>query len=34
MRLENWMVYLGSGLLVSGMVLLVCVGAFAAEMVQ
>ncbi len=34
MRLENWTVYLSAGLLLSGVALLVCVGAFATESVQ
>ncbi len=34
MRLENWTVYLGAGLLLSGVALLVCVGAYATELVQ
>ena len=34
MRLENWTVYLGAGLLLSSLALLGCVGAYATALVQ
>ena len=34
MRLENWTLYLSAGLLLFGVALLVCVGAYAAAAVQ